>query len=201
MRRHVIETTYGHVHVRVRDGSGTPLLLSSPGLSSGRIYERLADQLDDRALVIPDRIGFGLSDRPAERIPFEAYSATTIEVLDTLGVEEFDVFGIHTGSVEAIDLAVSHPDRVRRLAVVEVPAFSVEEVEQFFVNRIEFTGNSTTHDEVIRRELNIVENAVFNTEALKYSVRRLNQLGFFEPLDDTAVDVQKNDEVGKEDKK
>ena len=47
MRRHLVETTHGHVHVRVREGSGTPLLLSSPGLSSGGIYKRLADQLDE----------------------------------------------------------------------------------------------------------------------------------------------------------
>jgi len=131
LRRTLIETTHGHVHVRVRDGSGTPLLLSSPGLSSGRIYERLATQLHDRLLVIPDRLGFGHSDRPPGKLPFSAYSESTIEVVDALGVEQFDVFGIHTGSVEAIELAVSHPDRVRRLAVVEVPAFSVEEIEEF----------------------------------------------------------------------
>ncbi len=131
MRRHMIETTHGCVHARVREGSGTPFLLSSPGLSSGRIYERLAAQLGDRHLVIPDRLGFGLSDRPAERLPFSAYSESTIEVLDALGVTEFDVFGIHTGSVEAIELAVTHPGRVRRLAVVEVPAFSKDEIEEF----------------------------------------------------------------------
>ena len=95
------------------------------------------------------------------------------------------------------EVAEIRPARIDGAPVVDV-TIRVQEGEQFFVNRIEFTGNSTTHDEVIRRELQIVENAVFNTEALKYSVRRLNQLGFFEPLDDTAVDVQKNDEVENE---
>ena len=69
----------------------------------------------------------------------------------------------------------------------------VQEGEQYFVNRIEFTGNKTTHDEVIRRELQLAENAVFNTEALKYSVRRLNQLGFFEPLEEAGVGIEKTD--------
>ena len=67
----------------------------------------------------------------------------------------------------------------------------VQEGEQYFVNRIEFTGNETTHDEVIRRELQIAENAVFDTEALRHSVRRLNQLGFFEPLEEEGVAVEK----------
>ena len=55
----------------------------------------------------------------------------------------------------------------------------MQEGEQYRLNRIEFTGNDVTHDEVIRRELQIVENSVFNTEALRRSVRRLNQPGCF----------------------
>ena len=65
------------------------------------------------------------------------------------------------------------------------------EGQQYFINRITFVGNTTTHDNVIRRELRLVEDGVFNTEALKYSVRRLNQLGYFKPLEagkDIAVD-------------
>ena len=64
--------------------------------------------------------------------------------------------------------------------------------KQFFVNRITFTGNTTTRDNVIRREMRLVEDGVFNTEALKYSVKRLNQLGYFKPLEGGKdVDVQK----------
>src|SRR5205085_10977010 len=65
------------------------------------------------------------------------------------------------------------------------------EGQQYFINRITFVGNTTTHDNVIRRELRIVENNVFNTEMLKYSVRRLNQLGYFKALEmvkDTTVE-------------
>jgi outer membrane protein insertion porin family len=58
----------------------------------------------------------------------------------------------------------------------------MQEGEQYFVNRIAFVGNLTTKDNVIRREMQIVEGGVFNTEALKYSVRRIDQLGYFKPL-------------------
>ena len=46
---------------------------------------------------------------------------------------------------------------------------------------------------MIRREVRLVEDGVFNTEALKYSVKRLNQLGYFKPLEGGSkdVDVQK----------
>jgi outer membrane protein insertion porin family len=74
------------------------------------------------------------------------------------------------------------------------------EGEQYFVNRITFTGNNTTRDNVIRREMRLVEGGVFSTEALKYSIRRLNQLGYFQNLEQTpnAVDVQKTPDSSNE---
>ena len=66
------------------------------------------------------------------------------------------------------------------------------EGEQYFVNRLTFAGNTTTRDNVIRREVRLLEGAPFNTEALKYSVKRLNQLGYFKPLEEgQGIDVQK----------
>ncbi len=59
----------------------------------------------------------------------------------------------------------------------------MQEGKQFFVNRISFSGNTTTHDAVIRREMRVFEGLVFNAVALKESVRRLNQLGYFKPLE------------------
>ena len=53
---------------------------------------------------------------------------------------------------------------------------------QYLVNRIIFTGNTTTRDNVIRREMRLAEGGVFNTESLRYSIRRLNQLGYFEEI-------------------
>jgi outer membrane protein insertion porin family len=67
----------------------------------------------------------------------------------------------------------------------------VTEGKQYFVNRITFVGNTTTRDNVIRREMRLVEAGVFNTEALKYSIRRLNQLGYFKALEGDAISVEK----------
>jgi outer membrane protein insertion porin family len=68
----------------------------------------------------------------------------------------------------------------------------LQEGEQYFVNRITFIGNTTTRDTVVRREMRLVEGNIFNTEALKYSVRRLNQVGYFKTLEEgQGVDVKK----------
>jgi outer membrane protein insertion porin family len=75
--------------------------------------------------------------------------------------------------------------------VVDV-TLRVQEGKQFFINRISFSGNTVTHDNVVRREVALVEGGVLNTEALKYTVRRLNQLGYFKPLEDQKnVTVEK----------
>src|SRR4029079_10426984 len=75
--------------------------------------------------------------------------------------------------------------------IVDV-TLKLQEGKQYFVNRITFIGNTTTRDNVIRRELRVYEGGVFDTEALKYSIRRLNQLGYFKPLEEgKGVDVEK----------
>jgi outer membrane protein insertion porin family len=63
-----------------------------------------------------------------------------------------------------------------------------DEGKAFFVRRIEFQGNTTTRDRVIRRELLIQEGQIYNSRAWEVSVLRLNQLNYFEalkPEDDT----------------
>ena len=67
----------------------------------------------------------------------------------------------------------------------------MQEGKQYFVNRITFVGNTTTRDNVIRREVRLLEGGVFNTEALKFSVKRINQLGYFKPIEGEAIDVEK----------
>ena len=58
----------------------------------------------------------------------------------------------------------------------------IDEGKQFFVSRIEFTGNSITRDKVIRRELLLDEGSVYNSQLWEYSLLRLNQLEYFDPL-------------------
>jgi outer membrane protein insertion porin family len=74
--------------------------------------------------------------------------------------------------------------------IVDV-TIQMDEGEQYSVNRITFVGNTTTRDHVVRREMNLVEAGVFNTEALKMSIRRLNQLGYFKPVEGDAISVEK----------
>jgi len=61
-------------------------------------------------------------------------------------------------------------------------SLAVDEGKQFFVRRIDFSGNTTTRDKVIRREILIDEGQIFNNRLWELSILRLNQLGYFDPL-------------------
>ena len=109
------------------------------------------------------------------------------ELYGAAGYMEFTGFPEHTPR----EVASGEPIMDVLVRVVEGP--------KYFVNRLSFTGNVTTHDRVIRREFQIVEGGPFNTEALKYSIQRLNQLGYFKPLEGNASDLQVEKTPGRSD--
>tara|TARA_B100000686_G_C16592473_1_gene864160 strand:- start:234 stop:992 length:759 start_codon:yes stop_codon:yes gene_type:complete len=122
------------MHVKVTNSScnATPLLLLHLSPLSGRIFENIAPILArERTVLVPDRLGFGYSDRLKEKLVFEEYALATCDALDALGIEKFDVIGIHTGSCEAIELAFANPNRVRRVGIVALPVFTSEELKEY----------------------------------------------------------------------
>ncbi len=71
-----------------------------------------------------------------------------------------------------------------------------EEEKQYFVHRVEFSGNSKTRDKVIRREILLDEGNVFNTSYWDWSILRVNQLGFFDNVKKEDYEVHQNVKEG-----
>jgi outer membrane protein insertion porin family len=72
-----------------------------------------------------------------------------------------------------------------------------DEQKQYYVRRIDFSGNTTTRDKVIRRELLIDEGQLFNKRAWEMSILRLNQLDYFDRIEeDKAVEIKRNTKEG-----
>src|SRR5215213_9996809 len=72
---------------------------------------------------------------------------------------------------------------------------TIEEGKQFTLRRLEFVGNTFTRDNVLRREVLLNEGDIYNDAYWEYSVVKLNQLGYFNPIDkDKDVDRRTNDE-------
>ena len=80
------------------------------------------------------------------------------------------------------------PDAERKVVDVVV---RMDEDKRYYVGEISFTGNDSTRDKVMRREVYMNEGDVFNTEALKLSIKRINQLGYFKPMEG-APDIRPN---------
>ena len=71
-----------------------------------------------------------------------------------------------------------------------------DQQKQFFIRRIEFSGNTTTRDKVIRRELLIDEGQVFNNRYWELSLLRLNQLGYFDTIKPENAELNRNVKAG-----
>lgn len=90
-----------------------------------------------------------------------------------------DIYGTQ-GYFQWTALTKRTPDPARKVVDLVI---SMDEDKRYYVGRIRFSGNDTTRDKVIRREVYMNEGDVFNTEALKLSIRRINQLGYFKPVE------------------
>ncbi len=59
--------------------------------------------------------------------------------------------------------------------------FDIYEDETATIEQVGFTGNTRTHDDVVRRTLRTVPGAKYSREAIIRSIRELGTLGFFDP--------------------
>jgi outer membrane protein insertion porin family len=71
-----------------------------------------------------------------------------------------------------------------------------DQQKQFYVRRIEFSGNTTTRDKVIRREILLDEGSLFNDRLWELSILRLNQLGYFEEIKKENADLKRDTKAG-----
>jgi outer membrane protein insertion porin family len=71
-----------------------------------------------------------------------------------------------------------------------------DQQKQYFVRRIEFSGNTTTRDKVIRREILLDEGQVYNNRLWELSILRLNQLGYFDTIKPENAELKRNVKAG-----
>lgn len=105
----------------VDPGGGTVLLIhgSGPGVSAYANWRLTLPALRGRFRVIaPDIVGFGYTERDESRYNMSDWTAHALGVLDALGVQRAHVVGNSFGGTLALSLAIHHPQRVRKLALM-----------------------------------------------------------------------------------
>ncbi|MBB4267423.1 alpha/beta fold hydrolase [Roseospira visakhapatnamensis] len=107
-------------------GEGPPLLLLHGFPQTHLAWRPVAERLaDDFTVVLPDLPGYGRSTGPVPDAVHQAYSKramaeTLLACMRALGHGRFFVAGHDRGGRVAYRLALDHPDRVPRLAVVDI---------------------------------------------------------------------------------
>src|SRR5450631_2304262 len=130
MIRRIYPSRFGQLHLRSNEGKGVPLILLHMSPRSGAMWELLQERLE-RPTHAPDRLGYGFSDAPPWALTLEQYAQSTADTLKAAGIQgDIDLLGIHTGSIEAIEVAHQLGSRVRRVIAVGMPLFSTEEQQR-----------------------------------------------------------------------
>ena len=121
------EVATGEAVIRVRHGgSGPPLLLLHGHPQTHAMWHEVAPRLArDFTVVVPDLRGYGDSSKPPTTPDHEPYSKRAmardqLAVMEQLGFERFSVAGHDRGGRVAYRLALDHPERVRKLAVLDI---------------------------------------------------------------------------------
>jgi haloacetate dehalogenase len=122
---HWIATGAGRIFART-GGTGPPLLLLHGHPQTSVMWHRVAPMLARQfALIIPDLPGYGWSDAPeadAEHAPYtkRAMANAMIEVMEALGHVRFRIAGHDRGGRVAYRLALDHPGRLEKIAVLDI---------------------------------------------------------------------------------
>ena len=122
---HWIDTRAGRIFAR-SGGEGPPLLLLHGYPQTNVMWHRVAPALAAQfSLIIPDLPGYGWSDAPssdAAHAPYtkRAMAAAMIELMEALGHVHFRLAGHDRGGRVAYRLALDHPGRLERLAVLDI---------------------------------------------------------------------------------
>src|SRR6476659_3318141 len=82
-----------------------------------------------------------------------------------------------------------NPEYVERENNIVDVHITVFEGEQFRLGRLEFQGNTTTKDKVLRREIFLEEGEIMDMETFKQSIYKLGQLGYFKVNDNPDFKV------------
>jgi len=122
---HIVDAADATIHAR-RGGSGPPLLLLHGYPQTHVMWHRIAPALAERFTVVAaDLRGYGQSSCPPndeQRFNYSkrAMANDNVELMESFGFEDFRVVGHDRGGRVAYRMALDYPDKVNRLAVLDI---------------------------------------------------------------------------------
>jgi len=109
------------LHVRV-GGTGPAVVLLHGYGETGDMWVPLAvDLAKDHTVIVPDLRGLGLSSKPAGGFDKKKQAGDVDSVMTALRVDRADVVAHDIGNMVAFQFAAQHPERVRRMVLIDAP--------------------------------------------------------------------------------
>ena len=119
-------------------GQGEPLIfLHAVGLSGWtwrKVIDRFAEHFCCYNIDLP---GFDHSDVPPRKYSIEDFSKAFVDVLDDSAIDKANIVADHTGSMVAVDMAGSYPQRVKRMVLDGLPYWDKERGTAYFESHFE----------------------------------------------------------------
>jgi pimeloyl-ACP methyl ester carboxylesterase len=150
-------TPWGQVAVRRHDPAGAPtsrplVALHASPLAGASLLALARGLVGGRTVLLPDTLGNGDSPAPDpsahpefRRPGVEHFAAALLAALSDLGVDEFDLYGTHSGAVIAAETALLAPGRVVNLVLNGVPILDAPptgSIDEYLVD-LTPTGDAT----------------------------------------------------------
>ncbi len=122
------------IHVR-SGGSGPAVVLLHGYGETGDMWAPLAVELArDHTVIVPDLRGLGLSSKPSGGFDKKTQAEDVESVMKALNVTQADVVAHDIGNMVAFQFAARHPERVRRLVLIDAPVPGVGPWEDILKN-------------------------------------------------------------------
>lgn len=132
IRNAYVDLPEGQVHIRVADGCEPTILFLHQTASSSLFYMPLFQTLNlPNRLVAIDLPGFGGSFDPLGEPNMLWYANQISAVADGIGARQFVVYGHHTGTSIAMELAARYPERLAAILLCGAVFMTDEERAEF----------------------------------------------------------------------
>ncbi|HLQ26420.1 MAG TPA: outer membrane protein assembly factor BamA [Acidiferrobacterales bacterium] len=139
-------------------------------LTEGKKYTVSGYKLVGKLVVDEQELRNLIRLKPGDVFSRQVLTDSSKKITDRLGNE-----GYAFANVNAI------PEIDKQKQTVAFTLF-VDPGQRVYVRRVNFSGNTVTHDEVLRREMRQFEGAWYSGAKIQRSVERLRRVGFFDEV-------------------
>jgi len=168
---------YGHAYIsghkiafRER-GEGTPLILIHGIPTSSLMWREILPKLTNRRVIALDLLNYGQSDKPKNAdVSINAQCRIVLQFMDALGVRRADVVAHDIGGGVAQLLVVSHPERIRKLVLMDSVCFDSWPIPEFEKLQNPEAESAMSLEDFVSMMRGVMPNGVHNKSVMTEEV-------------------------------